>query len=83
MLPTIEAVPPGTTFKFSITIRVFSGDESALPKWMGLLAQALDDLEHDCLGGCGTRGYGKVRLLTPEGGSLVEHVRALAAPAKK
>ena len=40
--------------------------------------QAIDDLEKDYLGGCGTRGYGKVRLLATDGSPLADQLRAKA-----
>ncbi len=74
-----ERVPEGTEFHFSFVMRLFDIDNKRRPDLWKLLAQAIDDLEHDYLGGCGTRGYGKVRLLTPDRQTrLAEFLRTLS-----
>jgi CRISPR-associated protein Csm3 len=56
---TTERVPAGALFDFSISLRVFEGDEEELED---LLFQGLKLLEYDALGGSGSRGYGKVKF---------------------
>ncbi len=53
-----ERVPAGTKFAFSVTLKVFEGDDN-LPD---LLLEGLGLLELDYLGGSGSRGYGRVRF---------------------
>lgn len=70
-----ERVLPGTVFDVEIIYRVFdvdtkylSGIESLenipdpLKKRLGLIIKGMKLLEEDYLGGCGTRGYGKVKF---------------------
>lgn len=59
-----ERVPAGVTFNMELSYRVFEGfpdggvsDEELFYKY---IPRALELLEMDCLGGCGSRGYGKV-----------------------
>ncbi|HNP70236.1 MAG TPA: type III-A CRISPR-associated RAMP protein Csm3 [Kouleothrix sp.] len=55
-----ERVPAGTTFLFTIAVRIFhDDDETAI---IGLLEEGLKLLEQDYLGASGSRGYGQVRL---------------------
>lgn len=57
----MERIPPGIQFNFSIGYRVFDDlDEKNLQ----YLLQGLWLLEQDALGGCGSRGYGKVRFVS-------------------
>ncbi len=62
---TVERVPAGARFRFEIQYRVFSvdgdngaGDEARFDT----LLLGLKLLEHDALGGCGSRGYGRVKF---------------------
>ncbi|HHB12650.1 MAG TPA: type III-A CRISPR-associated RAMP protein Csm3 [Chromatiales bacterium] len=64
-LHTTERVPAGARFRFEIQYRVFSvagdngaGDEARFDT----LLLGLRLLEHDALGGCGSRGYGRVKF---------------------
>ena len=59
-LRTQERVPEGTTFDFTLSIRVFDGDDDK--KIVDFIKKALDSLTQDTLGGSGTRGYGWVDL---------------------
>ncbi len=54
-----ERVPSGVCFSFLVTFKVFTDDDEGL---FNLLLQGLKLLEMDCLGGNGSRGYGKIRF---------------------
>jgi len=77
-LRQMERVPAGVSkFSFEVVLRRFEGDR--VPEYLEKLAEAINLLEKEYLGGSGTRGYGKVKLLTADGKkSLAEHVRELA-----
>lgn len=51
-----ERVVAGLAFRFSITLKRMEGDEDL----RSLLLSGLKLLEHDALGGSGSRGYGRV-----------------------
>lgn len=53
-----ERVIAGLSFDFSINIKEMEGD----PDLTRLLLEGLKLLEHDALGGSGSRGYGRVKL---------------------
>lgn len=53
-----ERVVSGLAFDFSITLKVMDGDEDL----QNLLLKGLKLLEHDALGGSGSRGYGRVKF---------------------
>lgn len=53
-----ERVVAGLSFDFSITLKKMAGDDDL----QNLLLQGLKLLEHDALGGSGSRGYGRVRI---------------------
>jgi len=53
-----ERVVAGLSFDFSITLKEMEGDENLRT----LLLQGIKLLEHDALGGSGSRGYGRVRF---------------------
>ncbi len=72
-----ERVLPGTVFDVEIVYRVFDADMDGakltdikslenlpdlLKKRLGLIIKGMKLLEEDYLGGCGTRGYGKVKF---------------------
>ncbi|OPX18999.1 MAG: type III-A CRISPR-associated RAMP protein Csm3 [Desulfobacca sp. 4484_104] len=54
----MERVPSETVFDFSVTLKKFAEDEDLLD----CLLSGLKLLELDALGGCGSRGYGRVRF---------------------
>lgn len=60
----IERVPAGVTFNGEIVLQVFDGDNENEMK------QAIEDglklLEMNYIGGSGTRGYGRIRVLQKE-----------------
>ncbi len=80
-LHTVEAVPADTTFDFSFTVRVFKEDIPQLAEWYAKLAEAFEMLERDALGGCGSRGYGRVRITDSDGKTPMRDV--LLAKAKE
>jgi len=53
-----ERVVAGLRFDFAISLKEMEGDENLL----GTLLEGLKLLEHDALGGSGSRGYGRIRL---------------------
>ncbi len=53
-----ERVVAGLKFDFSISLKEMEGDEDLL----NTLLEGLKLLEHDALGGSGSRGYGRVRF---------------------
>ncbi len=72
-----ERVLPGTVFDVEILYRVFDADTNGaelsdikslenlpdpLKKRLGLIIKGMKLLEEDYLGGCGTRGYGKIKF---------------------
>lgn len=56
----IERVPAKSKFKIEFVLRIYKGDDEE--KLINLLKRAVRMLEDDYLGGCGTRGYGKVKF---------------------
>lgn len=56
----IERVPAGALFDFELVMNVYR--ESDLD-WLRYLTEAMDLLEHDYLGGQGSRGYGQIRFV--------------------
>lgn len=57
---TMERVPAGTEFQFSVSMRVFEGDDEE--SMVDLLRQGLRLLQEDYLGGSGSRGYGQIEF---------------------
>ncbi len=56
----IERVPEGTEFDYSITIKIFDGDDNQ--KLEAMLEEGINLLQLDALGGSGSRGYGRVQF---------------------
>lgn len=54
-----ERVPSGASFNFRLSIKRLDGDADDL---LDTVLQGLKLIEHDSLGGSGSRGYGKVRF---------------------
>ena len=57
----IERVPAGARFHYEIVFNVYR--ETDLD-WLPYVSEAMELLEHDYLGGQGSRGYGQVRFAT-------------------
>ena len=55
----IERVPAGVTFEFQLGFNVFEEKDKEMFK---RVLQAMELLEHDYLGGQGTRGYGQIQF---------------------
>lgn len=60
-LHTFERVPQGAKFDLLITLRALTGDD--VPALKAEVERGLKALENDYLGGSGSRGYGKIRIL--------------------
>ncbi|GHU08183.1 type III-A CRISPR-associated RAMP protein Csm3 [Betaproteobacteria bacterium] len=54
-----ERVPSGAKFDFKLSVKKLAGDDDELLK---TVLQGLKLIEHDSLGGSGSRGYGKVKF---------------------
>ncbi len=56
----MERVPAGARFDFEMVFNLYrEGDLD----WLKYVAEAMEMLEHDYLGGQGSRGYGQVRFV--------------------
>ncbi|PSR25431.1 MAG: type III-A CRISPR-associated RAMP protein Csm3 [Sulfobacillus thermosulfidooxidans] len=55
-----ERVPAGTTFNFVLGVRIYHGDDMADIK--ATIEEMVALVEHDALGGSGSRGSGQIRL---------------------
>ncbi|QLA19332.1 type III-A CRISPR-associated RAMP protein Csm3 [Desulfolutivibrio sulfoxidireducens] len=55
----LERVPAGVRFDFSLSFKVFEGDD---PRLIEHVYKGLRLIELDALGGCGSRGCGQVRF---------------------
>ncbi len=55
----LERVPAGVSFDFSLSFKVFEGDDKSL---LDYVYKGLRLIELDALGGCGSRGCGQVRF---------------------
>jgi CRISPR-associated protein Csm3 len=69
----VERVPAGAEFDFNIVMKVFKNDEVGL--MTNLLKLGLKLLEMDCLGGSGSRGYGRVRFEIQNEGFNIEDLK--------
>lgn len=56
----IERVPAGTRFNFEMIFNLYFDSDVKL---LDHISEAMELLEHDCLGGQGSRGYGQVRFV--------------------
>lgn len=57
----MERVPAGARFHYEIVFNVYRDRDL---EWLKYLTEAMDLLEHDYLGGQGSRGYGQVKFAT-------------------
>ena len=73
-----ERVPKGTEFEMELIIRLFEEDADNRKLYFDRIAEAFEMLENDYLGGCGTRGYGKVRIKHKDGKLMAEYFDDLA-----
>lgn len=55
-----ERVPAGAKFTFRLSLKKLAGDDEKL---LETVLQGLKLIEHDSLGGSGSRGYGKVKFI--------------------
>ncbi|HEM55456.1 MAG TPA: type III-A CRISPR-associated RAMP protein Csm3 [Thermodesulfobium narugense] len=67
----VERIPAGAEFDFSLSFRKFKEDDE---KYWEILLRGLKLLENDSLGGCGSRGYGRIefRDLRDENGEKID-----------
>ena len=56
----IERVPAGAQFNFEMVFNLYFDYDV---KFLDRITEAMELLEHDCLGGQGSRGYGQVRFI--------------------
>ncbi|AEE15338.1 CRISPR-associated RAMP protein, Csm3 family [Thermodesulfobium narugense DSM 14796] len=73
----IERIPAGAEFDFSLSFRMFKEDDKEY--WKTLLC-GLKLLENDSLGGCGSRGYGRIKfseLKDETGQDMLEQLRSI------
>ncbi len=61
-LRKMERVIPGSKFKVEINLLLFEEDKGKEEEWIELIKQGFKLIEETYLGGCGTRGYGKVKF---------------------
>lgn len=54
---SLERVPAGVEFDLNLALKVYEGDDPALPDW---IFKGLKLIELDALGGCSSRGCGQV-----------------------
>ena len=54
-----ERVPAGAEFNFRITLKIYSDEDEKL---LDILLKGMKLLELDYLGGCGSRGYGRIKF---------------------
>jgi CRISPR-associated protein Csm3 len=66
----VERIPAGSEFDFSLSFRMFNNNDE---KYWEVLLFGLKLLEKDALGGCGSRGYGRIEfkdLIDENGGKI-------------
>lgn len=61
-LRNMERVIPGSKFKVEINLLIFDEDIRKEQNWIELIKEGFKLIEETYLGGCGTRGYGKVKF---------------------
>lgn len=76
-LRELERLPAGTVLDFSFNMRIFSEDKEKkrISIYFEKLAEAFEQLEKDALGGCGSRGYGKVEVYHDSGKKMSDYLR--------
>ncbi len=71
-----ERVPAGAEFEVKFMINVFADDEKEVEivrnQHLKVLKQGIDLLNHDYLGGSGSRGYGQVKLVAKESEPVIK-----------
>ena len=73
----IERVPSGALFNFALNMKITSNDDKEIMQ--NMLLKGLKLLEMDAIGGSGSRGYGKIKLieLTENGQNIQEQLDQL------
>ncbi|MBL6986900.1 MAG: type III-A CRISPR-associated RAMP protein Csm3, partial [Methylobacter sp.] len=59
-----ERVPAGAEFEFEFILTLLEGDDDN--KFLNLVREGMELVQHDSLGGHGSRGYGQVRFTLME-----------------
>ena len=59
-LRTLERIIPGSELELEIVLRLFENDP--VDEYVTFIQEGLALLQHDTLGGSGSRGYGKVSI---------------------
>ncbi|MEO2069681.1 MAG: type III-A CRISPR-associated RAMP protein Csm3 [Desulfurobacteriaceae bacterium] len=76
-----ERVPAGAEFEFKVALKIFDVDKEE--ELLELIREGLKLLEADSLGGNGSRGYGKIKFLSPEGKEGVLKVTSVLSKEEK
>ncbi|MCL6508734.1 MAG: hypothetical protein K6T59_17115, partial [Bryobacteraceae bacterium] len=63
---TYEAIPRGTVLGFEVAIDARRGDGISREEVLRLLQQAFQGLKSLGIGGMGTRGFGRIEILSPQ-----------------
>lgn len=77
----MERVPAGARFAFRVTLKVMDTDQK--DDLEGLLLEGLKLLTLDALGGCGSRGYGRVELVFDDPAVKTRFDQILPFPMKE
>lgn len=59
----MERIPAGVAFDFNVHLRLFNEDEPHKDEYIKLIEKGFALLQKDALGGSGSRGYGRVKLV--------------------
>jgi CRISPR-associated protein Csm3 len=75
----IERVPAGAEFDIEFVINLMEDSKEKESQFLGLLNAGIDLLQHDYLGGSGTRGYGQVsiKLKAPTHKTAAEYLKTV------
>jgi len=75
----IERVPAGAEFDIEFVINLMEDSKAKESQFLGLLNAGIDLLQHDYLGGSGTRGYGQVaiKLESPTHKTAAEYLKTV------
>lgn len=75
----MERVPAGIEFEFEMVYRVFdknNNENKTDEQLFEYVKRGLELLQQDCLGGSGSRGYGKIKVLFKNGNNYQEDFHA-------
>jgi len=57
-----ERVPAGIKFDYDIRVKILDGDDET--ELLDMVKKGFELIENDCLGGSGSRGYGRVKFIS-------------------